>query len=113
MAEDVANLRRRFTRQMKVLEDGGWIADAATAFFNEVDDRIDPALRRLENVLVDAASVLRQTTGRFSDAEQESAALFRGDAGGLGSAGRAAAGAGGAGAGGNAGGTAGVGSDDT
>jgi hypothetical protein len=79
---------------MRPLEAGGWQGRGSTAFFNEMNGEILPAMQRLAAALDRARSVTHEIAHVVQQAEEEAARPFRSDgAAGL-AAGAVAAGAG-------------------
>jgi WXG100 family type VII secretion target len=88
--EQLAQIARVFeeqhatvTRQLKALQDavnvlrnGGWEADAATAFFADMDGDVFPGIERLAQALVLAGDTTTQIAQTFKQAEQEGAGYF-------------------------------------
>ncbi|ABX06546.1 MAG TPA: WXG100 family type VII secretion target [Herpetosiphon sp.] len=64
---------------IQALENGGWMGDAATACFKEFHAEVVPAYTRLSNVLGEGQSTLQGIATLFRQAEEEAAALFRGE----------------------------------
>jgi WXG100 family type VII secretion target len=59
---------------LSTLKSGGWIADAATRFYNEMDDDICPSLERLQAALIAAGDVSRSIIQIMKAAEEEASA---------------------------------------
>ena len=94
---------------MGVLQSGDWIGQGAKAFFKEMEGEVLPSLRRLASALEAAERISHQASQVMSQAENESAGIFRVDTlgGGLASGGVAGGLLGGLGVGGVAGGLVG------
>lgn len=75
--EGVENMRLHLERSFRLLQDGGWIGKGASAFFQEMDEDIFPALMRLTQALEQAQSVAIQTSIILTIAEDEAASLFQ------------------------------------
>jgi WXG100 family type VII secretion target len=65
---------------LSTLKNGGWIADAATRYYNEMDNEISPSLERLQSALVAAGDVSPTIIQIMTQAEKEAAAQLRGEA---------------------------------
>ncbi len=84
LTDSTGTLRTGLLHQMDVLQSGGWVGGGAQSFFSEMEHLMFPALDRLENALSNASGVIRHAADLFSEAEQQTAALFRGEGGGFG-----------------------------
>lgn len=65
------NILNTINAQVQVLRGGGWIADAATKFYREMDDTITPGITRLINALTDANQITNEVSGLMEKGEQE------------------------------------------
>jgi len=65
---------------MGVLQGGDWIGQGAKAFFKEMEGEVLPSLRRLASALEAAERISHQASQVMSQAENESAGIFRVDA---------------------------------
>lgn len=83
LSDRTSDLRSLLLRQVDVLHSGAWAGVGAEAFFSEMEHTMFPALDRLENALSNASGVIRHAADLFGEAEQQAAALFRGEGGGL------------------------------
>jgi WXG100 family type VII secretion target len=83
LADKTAVRDRSLRSQMADLESGAWLGAAATAHYREMRDEIFPALQRLNDVLGRTADTVDQARMKFMEAEQDAAALFKTDSGGL------------------------------
>lgn len=104
-----AQMRQRLIQHLQGLEDGGWIGEGAKTFFNEMHGLMLPAVSRLETALDQLSAVLRRASDAMREAEEQAAALFRGERGGAPSGGDGGGGTG-SGSGGSDGGSTGGGS---
>jgi WXG100 family type VII secretion target len=59
------------------LQGGGWIGLGANAFFQEMEELVNPAMQRLVNALNDASSAAKRIADVFKQAEEEAGSLFR------------------------------------
>lgn len=69
--------RARLTRQLAVLEDGGWLGEGAERFSAEMREQMLPALDRLAQALEAAQAGVLRMVETMQAAEQEAAGLFR------------------------------------
>ena len=104
---------QQLKQNMDALQAGDWIGKGATAFYQEMNSAVLPAMQRLISALELAQRTTQQISQIMQTVENETALLFRedGTAGGAGGAGAAggsgAGGASGGGASGSAGGSSG------
>jgi WXG100 family type VII secretion target len=68
----------RISRVMSVVENhlntlkgGGWIADAATQMYREMDSEVCPAIKRLQDALTAAAEVSNEIARTLLNGEEE------------------------------------------
>ena len=66
----------RLKQSMEVLQNGDWIGKGATAFYQEMNSSILPAVQRLVNALEMAQRITRQISQVMQDVEQESSNIF-------------------------------------
>jgi WXG100 family type VII secretion target len=71
-----AELHRRITRCVEVLERGGWQGRGADAFFAEMRGTLYPAMQRLVKALDEGRTVTLEVKNIIKRAEEEAAALF-------------------------------------
>lgn len=76
-AQETEQVRARLNAQLTVLENGGWIGEAAKQFSTEMRERILPALSRLAYALDEANIGITRASEMMRAAEDEAAALFR------------------------------------
>jgi WXG100 family type VII secretion target len=67
----VKKLMNDIDAQINTLRRGGWIADAATRFYQEMDNEVMPGVSRLQQALNQAASTCRDIATTMDDADQE------------------------------------------
>jgi WXG100 family type VII secretion target len=80
-ADQCQEMFARLRQRVDPLENGGWAGEGATAFFQEMNTGVLPALQRLSKALVEGASVSLQTAQVFKEAEEgtrATSALFPG-----------------------------------
>jgi len=81
-AAQTTQLFQQVSRIYSALASGDWTGTGATAFFEEVNSLVAPAMRRLTAVLDDAGSAALKIAQIFHDAEDEAGQLFYGDGSG-------------------------------
>lgn len=113
-AENTRRTLQSLQKQMGVLESGDWISKGATAFYQEMNSAVLPAMKKLASALDTASQTTKKISQIVKRAEDDSAALFKavlvGGAVGAAAGGQSSgAGAGGSGAAGSTGGTGGSG----
>lgn len=59
------------------LQGGGWIGLGAQAFFQEMEDLVNPGMQRLVSALSDASDAAKRIADAFQQAEDEAGGLFR------------------------------------
>lgn len=64
------------TNHMQVLQSGGWIADAADAFYGSMNDDVLLGVQRLIQALVQSAETCELLIQRYEAAEEETRASF-------------------------------------
>lgn len=77
--QEAARVRRVITQvnsHMSTLKGGGWIADAATRFYSEIDNDVLPAIQRLHESLGEASKVSRDIIRLLKSAEEEASACL-------------------------------------
>jgi WXG100 family type VII secretion target len=75
-AERVRQLRQTVMNCMDALKSGGWISQAATAFYNDMENDLLPAVQRLTDSMVETSETISQIKTAFEAAEEEASALF-------------------------------------
>lgn len=78
-AQSCLQTLKQIEQAQNALESGGWKSQGATQFYNEMHSSVLPALKRLVKALETAGRVTRQVAQIMAQAEQEAAALFKGD----------------------------------
>jgi len=76
-SEAVGALLQQVQASMNPLEGGGWIGDAATAFFAEMESDVLPATVRLQQALDEANRVVQSIVQTVKQADDEASAPFR------------------------------------
>lgn len=72
-SEVVDQINSQIRQSYESLANGGWMGDAAKAFFDEMQREIFPTMQRLTSVLREAQTVTQQISTIFQQAEQEAA----------------------------------------
>ena len=86
-ASDVQKSLKRVKGEVDTLQGGDWVGKGATAFYNEMDSEVLPALTRLASALYAAQKVTDQISKILQAAEDEAArilAVIKATAGGAG-----------------------------
>ncbi len=77
--QQASNSRRvlqQLQQRMETLQNGDWVGKGATAFFQEMNSDVLPAMRRLAAALEMASRVTRQSSQIMQEAEDEASRLF-------------------------------------
>ncbi|MBM7843388.1 WXG100 family type VII secretion target [Herpetosiphon giganteus] len=75
-SEVVDQINSQIRQSYDSLANGGWMGDAAKAFFNEMQSEIFPVMQRLTSVLREAQTVTQQISSVFQQAEQEASKVI-------------------------------------
>lgn len=75
-SEVVDQINSQIRQSYDSLANGGWMGDAAKAFFNEMQSEIFPVMQRLTSVLREAQTVTQQISSVFQQAEQEASKVM-------------------------------------
>ncbi len=75
-ADAIQQMQQKVRGSYGKLRDGGWIGDAANAFFSEMEDLLFPASARLQQALEEAGQKTQQIAQTVKQAEQEASSLF-------------------------------------
>lgn len=75
-SSQVKSVLTNITNQIQVLKNGGWLADAATAYYQEMDNDVCPGINRLVQAMTQSAQVCRNICTLLDSAEQEAAGLI-------------------------------------
>jgi WXG100 family type VII secretion target len=75
-ANQVEAMTRIIGNHLDSLQGGGWIGEAASKFFDEMNNEILPAVNRLNQALENAGQTTRQISDRLEQAEEEASAGF-------------------------------------
>lgn len=67
---------QQLQRRMETLQNGDWVGTGATAFYQEMNSDVLPAMRRLAAALETANRIIRQSSQIMQDAEDEASRLF-------------------------------------
>jgi WXG100 family type VII secretion target len=73
----LASMNKRIKSAQDTLQGGDWIGEGAKKFFAEMDQQINPSLKRLEQSLADAGRKTQQIAQIMKQAEDEASGLFR------------------------------------
>lgn len=72
----IAGVNRKIKSSQNTLEGGDWIGKGANAFFKEMNGDVNPAMKRLESALAEAARTTKQIAKIMKAAEDDSSRLF-------------------------------------
>jgi WXG100 family type VII secretion target len=78
-ANAIAQMHQAVLRAQKQLQDGGWIGRGSEAFFQEMDNQVNPAVRRLIEALTEANATSKAISQLMQGADQEASSGFRND----------------------------------
>lgn len=70
-SENVQRVIGSVNSQLGVLRNGGWVADAASRFYQQMDEDVVLAMNRLRSALTMAGSQTREITSLLDSAEDE------------------------------------------
>ncbi|NIM92989.1 MAG: WXG100 family type VII secretion target [Anaerolineales bacterium] len=71
LADQVTRMQKKIQRSYDELHNGGWEGQGASIFFDEMEQEVFPALKRLVAVLQEGASVISEINKIMRDAERE------------------------------------------
>ncbi|HRW09497.1 MAG TPA: WXG100 family type VII secretion target, partial [Caldilineaceae bacterium] len=80
-SQAMAQMLHEVQRAYQPLKSGGWIGQGSTAFCNEMDSKILPALQRLIAALQQASRTTNEVRSLMREADQDASANFRNDNG--------------------------------
>lgn len=72
----IAGVNRKIKSSQDTLEGGDWIGRGANAFYKEMNGDVNPAMKRLEKALGEAARITKQIAQIMQQAEEDSSRLF-------------------------------------
>jgi WXG100 family type VII secretion target len=78
-SQAVEQLASQIVNLVGQLQSGGWIGRGAEAFYGEMQDLVEPGMRRLIRALEDSSNAVKQISNIFSQAEQDASGLFSRD----------------------------------
>jgi WXG100 family type VII secretion target len=70
-SSEIAGVNKKLKSAMETLEGGDWIGRGATAFFQEMNDAINPSMQRLQEALDEASSTTKEISKTMEDADDE------------------------------------------
>ena len=73
----IAGVNRRIKSAQGTLEGGDWIGEGAKKFFAEMEQQVNPSLKRLEQSLADASRKTQQIAQIMKQAEDETSSIFK------------------------------------
>ena len=72
----ISGLNSKLKSAQETLQSGDWIGRGADAFFKEMEGEINPAMKRLEQAMDEAARVTKQVGQIMNGAEEESSSIL-------------------------------------
>jgi WXG100 family type VII secretion target len=72
----IAGVNKKIKAAQQTLEGGDWIGKGATAFFQEMNNEVNPSMKRLEKAMEEAASITKQIHNVMHQAEEESSKIL-------------------------------------
>ncbi len=72
----IAGVNRKLKSAQATLEGGDWIGRGAIEFFKEMNGEINPAMKRLQKAMDEAANVSKQISQALKNAEDESSKIL-------------------------------------
>ena len=72
----IAGVNKRIKSAQETLQNGDWIGRGGDAFFKEMEGEINPAMKRLEQAMEEAARVTKQIGQIMNEAEEESSSIL-------------------------------------
>lgn len=76
-ADAVARMNQNLKSRTETLKSGDWIGKGATAFYQEMDGQLLPAVQRLQRAMTEAARITAQIAQLMKQAEDEASGCFR------------------------------------
>jgi WXG100 family type VII secretion target len=76
-AEQTERLIQALSNMVGSLQGGGFLGEASVAFYQEMEDLVNPAMGRLRSALDEAADAAKRVADALQQAEEEGGALFR------------------------------------
>lgn len=76
-ADAVQQMLQQVRASLSQLENGGWIGDAADAFFAEMNQVVLPATWRLQNALEEGSQATKDISQTFQQAEEDASGPFK------------------------------------
>lgn len=64
--------------KLSPLRAGSFKGEAADTFFQEMDDTLLPAVKRLQEIMAESSAVTNETARLFGQADEESSSRFKG-----------------------------------
>jgi len=76
-AQTVEQTLQKVRNSMGKLENGGWIGQAASKFFGEMNSQVLPSSQRLHQALGEAGRAVKEVSNTIKQAEEEAGSPFR------------------------------------
>ena len=74
-----AQMLKQVAQAMQKLQNGGWMGRGSEAFFNEMEQKVIPAVRRLIEALAEADRTTKAISQMMKGADEEASSGFRND----------------------------------
>lgn len=78
-ADAVQATNRSLQGNLETLQRGDWVGRGAQAFYQEMNNDVMPAMKRLAEVLAEAARAVQEVSKRMKAAEGDASAVLRGE----------------------------------
>jgi WXG100 family type VII secretion target len=75
-ASAIESMNKTLQSRIETLRGGDWIGNGATAFLQEMDNQVMPALVRLQKALVEASRFAQQASALMQTAEDEASRIL-------------------------------------
>jgi WXG100 family type VII secretion target len=72
----IAGVNRKIKAAQSTLEGGDWIGKGAKAFIQEMNNEVNPSMKRLEKAMSEAARLTKQMTQTMHTAEEDSSKIL-------------------------------------
>jgi WXG100 family type VII secretion target len=72
----IAGVNNKLKSAQETLQNGDWIGKGADAFYKEMEGDVNPAMKRLEQAMEEAAHVTKQIGQIMNGAEEESSSIL-------------------------------------
>lgn len=73
---DLEQVNRKLKAAQETLEGGDWIGKGATAFYNEMNNDVNPAMKKLAAAMEEASRIVQQAGQIFEQADDEASRVI-------------------------------------